>query len=145
MSSPEHRAHHELPPTVSRRAFVGIGLAAGAGLACGVGRGSGCNTPAGPAQTAEVPLAELGEGAHRVVQVGGRPVDVVRRGDAVVALSLQCTHMGCVVRWTPEKDRFVCPCHHGHFDAEGRAVEGPPVRPLDPVPARIEGNVVRVG
>jgi Rieske Fe-S protein len=65
-------------------------------------------------------------------------VFLVRDGDAVKALSATCTHLGCQVRWDGERKRFLCPCHGGAYDAEGRVIEGPPPRPLDTVDVRVD-------
>jgi Rieske Fe-S protein len=65
-------------------------------------------------------------------------VFLVRDGDAVKALSATCTHLGCQVRWDRERKRFLCPCHGGEYDAQGRVVAGPPPRPLDPIDVRVD-------
>ncbi|MBI3271202.1 MAG: Rieske (2Fe-2S) protein [Planctomycetes bacterium] len=50
---------------------------------------------------------------------------------AVVAMSSECTHMGCNVAWEGERGRFRCPCHGGEYDGQGQVLAGPPLRPLD--------------
>jgi Rieske Fe-S protein len=65
-------------------------------------------------------------------------VFLVRDGDNVKALSATCTHLGCQVRWEVERKRFLCPCHGGAYDAQGRVIEGPPPRPLDTVDVRVD-------
>ena len=77
--------------------------------------------------------------------VGENPVEVVRSGDAVRALMLRCTHMGCVVRWKPEERIYVCPCHDGRYDADGNVISGPPPGPLHRVTASIRGGRVVLG
>lgn len=47
------------------------------------------------------------------------------------AIGTRCTHLGCRVHWDPPGKRFVCPCHMGIFDADGKVVSGPPPAPLD--------------
>ena len=42
------------------------------------------------------------------------------------AFSSACPHLGCRVHWESQHRRFVCPCHNGVFDPEGRATGGPP-------------------
>lgn len=59
-------------------------------------------------------------------------VAVVRRGDAVYALDLACTHLGCTVNVTPTD--LVCPCHGSAFSLEGEPLRGPATRAL----ARLE-------
>jgi Rieske Fe-S protein len=49
----------------------------------------------------------------------------------IVAFSQKCTHLGCVVYFEPEQDRWHCPCHEGNFEAlTGDVISGPPTRPL---------------
>jgi quinol---cytochrome c reductase iron-sulfur subunit, bacillus type len=65
-------------------------------------------------------------------------VFLVRDGDHVRALSATCTHLGCQVRWDRDRKRFLCPCHGGEYDAQGRVIAGPPPRPLDTIEARVD-------
>lgn len=91
------------------------------------------------------PLTDFPDGGRTVVRIGTSPVEVRRAGNAFTARSLLCTHMGCPVTWREPDQRYVCPCHGGLYDAEGRVVEGPPPRGLDQVPAAVEGGLVVVG
>jgi Rieske Fe-S protein len=61
-------------------------------------------------------------------------------GRDFVAMSSICTHLGCRVRWIPEREQFYCPCHDGVFDKEGNVVSGPPPRPLDRYEIKVEDN-----
>jgi cytochrome b6-f complex iron-sulfur subunit len=56
-------------------------------------------------------------------------VALVREGDAVYALSLVCTHLGCTVNVTPTE--LICPCHGSTFDRQGRVLKGPADRQLE--------------
>jgi Rieske Fe-S protein len=71
------------------------------------------------------------------------PAILVRLGDAeVYAFSQKCTHLGCVVYFEPDDDRWHCPCHNGNFAARsGDVISGPPPRPL----GRIDVEVRRDG
>jgi Rieske Fe-S protein len=100
----------------------------------------------GPDRTPiRVPLARLAGGARVRVTWAGLPVEIHRDGERIVARSLLCTHMGCTVRWIENEHLYRCPCHQGVYDADGRAIEGPPPRPLRAVPARVEGDTLVVG
>lgn len=77
-----------------------------------------------------VPLASLPEGRRVRVLRGEEPVELLREGDEVRALSLWCTHLGCEVAWSASRGRYLCPCHEGEYDAAGHAVAGPPPRDL---------------
>lgn len=62
----------------------------------------------------------------------------------VRALDSTCTHLGCRTRFNPETRLIECPCHGGVYDLTGRVVSGPPPRPLDEIPARVDGSAVLV-
>jgi menaquinol-cytochrome c reductase iron-sulfur subunit len=62
-----------------------------------------------------------------------------------VAISTRCAHLGCPVRYFPSAGNFICPCHGGVYDFEGKVIGGPPVRPLDRFQTRISGGQVEVG
>jgi len=44
----------------------------------------------------------------------------------LLAMSDTCPHLGCKVHWEAQKKRFLCPCHMGVFDPQGKAIAGPP-------------------
>jgi menaquinol-cytochrome c reductase iron-sulfur subunit len=62
-----------------------------------------------------------------------------------VALSTRCAHLGCPVRYFEAAERFVCPCHGGIYDFQGKVGGGPPVRPLDRFYTRVRGGQVEIG
>jgi len=41
-----------------------------------------------------------------------------------VAYSINCTHLGCPVRWLADANLFMCPCHGGCFMPMGRLLPG---------------------
>lgn len=56
----------------------------------------------------------------------------VRRlsGDTFEVFAINCTHLGCPVRWFAESQLFMCPCHGGVYYANGQRASGPPPRNL---------------
>jgi cytochrome b6-f complex iron-sulfur subunit len=70
----------------------------------------------------------------------GRKLFIVRDEKGFLCLSARCTHLGCMVVWNRDHHMFLCPCHGGKYDAEGRNVEGPPPRPLDLLALRLDDN-----
>jgi menaquinol-cytochrome c reductase iron-sulfur subunit len=50
--------------------------------------------------------------------------------DSFIAFSANCTHLGCPVRWLPDADLFMCPCHGGVYYSDGKVAAGPPPLPL---------------
>lgn len=56
----------------------------------------------------------------------------VRRieGEKFQIFAINCTHLGCPVRWFKESHLFMCPCHGGAFYEDGSHASGPPPRGL---------------
>lgn len=67
-----------------------------------------------------------------------------RYPDRVVAFDPACTHLGCRVTWVGDKNRYLCPCHGGVFDPDGNVVSGPPPKPLESHPVKVEGGRIWV-
>lgn len=131
-----------------RRAFLAAALRTGVGLGCVpllALAGCGGDGPQPAARPLRLSLAALADGARVRHEIGGRPVEVRRRGDAVIARSLLCTHQGCEVFWAESTGDYVCPCHDGRFDAEGRPLYGPPRLPLRLLPVTVTGDEVVIG
>jgi nitrite reductase/ring-hydroxylating ferredoxin subunit len=63
---------------------------------------------------------------------------------ALVALELTCTHKGCIVAWQPRTQEFVCPCHQGRYDPEGRVLAGKPPAPLSRWQVELRGDEIWV-
>ena len=62
-----------------------------------------------------------------------------------IAISTRCMHLGCPVRYVAAAERFVCPCHGGVYDFQGKVDGGPPVRPLDRFYTRVRNGQVELG
>ncbi len=54
-----------------------------------------------------------------------------------LALSVKCTHLGCVVNQNTETGGFNCPCHASQFNKYGEVTASPATRPLDIFPIQI--------
>lgn len=70
---------------------------------------------------------------------------LVNKGNSIIALSPACTHLGCFVNFDRNTNEFICPCHGGRYDIEGKVINGPPKEPLQRLPVKIEGNRIFVG
>jgi len=46
------------------------------------------------------------------------------------AFSVNCTHLGCPVRWEQDAELFMCPCHGGVYYKDGSVASGPPPKAL---------------
>jgi Rieske Fe-S protein len=72
----------------------------------------------------------------------------VRRiqGEQFQVFAINCTHLGCPVRWFPGSSLFLCPCHGGVFYADGTHAAGPPPRGLYQYQLKIaDGNLLVFG
>ena len=69
----------------------------------------------------------------------GDPTYVVVQDDGQIAnygINAVCTHLGCVVPWNANENKFICPCHGSQYNATGKVVRGP--APLSLALARAE-------
>ena len=60
------------------------------------------------------------------------------------AFSVNCTHLGCPVRWEGGADLFMCPCHGGVYYKSGKVAAGPPPKPLPQYPVRLRRGRVEI-
>jgi len=142
----------DLPPGLSRRRFLDAfasSLAAGV-LLSGAGGAALFASPPTPRRddVEEVVVgtaAEIRARGSKRFRFGREPCVVVAAGDRFHALSTVCSHLGCLVRWTPGSSQLECPCHRAVFDLEGNVLEGPPPRPLRTYPVKVDGGRVVVG
>jgi cytochrome b6-f complex iron-sulfur subunit len=75
-----------------------------------------------------------------------RPAIIINiKGKGFIALSRVCTHLGCLVDYNKEKDILLCPCHGGAYDMNGNVISGPPPKPLQKFPLRVEGDHILIG
>ena len=67
-----------------------------------------------------------------------------RSENEFVAYSINCSHLGCPVRWVPESELFMCPCHGGVYYKDGKVAAGPPPRRLTTYPVRVKNGHVQI-
>src|SRR5699024_3741401 len=60
------------------------------------------------------------------------------------AFSINCTHLGCPVRWVKSSEIFLCPCHGGVYYKDGSVAAGPPADHLSQYPVRIVKKRVQI-
>jgi len=61
-----------------------------------------------------------------------------------IAFAANCTHLGCPVRWLPEAELFMCPCHGGVYYNDGSVAAGPPPKPLTRYGVRVVNGEVQI-
>jgi Rieske Fe-S protein len=134
---------------VTRREFARY-LVAGAGVMAAGNVGIAAWTQLRAINTGEaravVALADVAVGATHLFRypTDADPAILLRIADReVVAFSQKCTHLGCVVYFEAEEDRWHCPCHEGNFEPRtGAVISGPPPRPLGRIEVEIRGDTI---
>lgn len=65
-----------------------------------------------------------------------------QREQGVWAVSRKCTHLGCRLNYSEEKNRLICPCHQSKFTIMGEMVRGPAKKdlPIFQVVAMVESE-----
>ena len=99
-------------------------------------------------EEAKIPIAkaDIQLGNALFFNFRGQPAVVLQPAPGqFIAFSAVCTHLGCIVQWQSEKGEFLCPCHGGRFDTNGQVLGGPPPKPLESLPATVEGDQILVG
>ena len=79
------------------------------------------------------------------VRQGNPEINPEESPGTYIAISTRCAHLGCPVRFVRAASTFICPCHGGVYDFEGKVIGGPPVRPLDRFQTRVNDGQVELG
>jgi Rieske Fe-S protein len=76
----------------------------------------------------------------------GKVACYVRRdaGDKFTVFAVNCAHLGCPVRWFPQSELFMCPCHGGVYYSNGDRAAGPPERGLFTYDYRLTGGKLMI-
>jgi len=84
--------------------------------------------PAGQTRLATFrnPIVNPGDGQTADTACWVRNVD----GEKFQVFAVNCAHLGCPVRWFPQSNLFLCPCHGGAYYQDGSRASGPPERGL---------------
>jgi quinol---cytochrome c reductase iron-sulfur subunit, bacillus type len=72
------------------------------------------------------PVVNATDGATANIACWVRNVD----GQTFQVFAINCAHLGCPVRWFPQSNLFMCPCHGGAYYQDGSRASGPPERGL---------------
>jgi len=156
--------------TMTRRAVFALGGQAAGGLAIGLvalptigfavapifDRPEEAWEPIGPAgeygpdgyRTAVITIVNgIGEAGKTTVYArqGNPEINPEESPSEYIAISTRCAHLGCPVRFVEASSTFICPCHGGVYDFEGKVIGGPPVRPLDRFQTRVRAGDLEIG
>jgi len=98
--------------------------------------------PLGKIDARQVTVTAHGSWLEQEVQ---RTIWLCRKEDgSVTVLSGICPHMNYTISWQQPLGTFKCPGHKSAFDTEGKVLEGPSPRPMDPLEHKIENGVLMV-
>ena len=81
-------------------------------------------------------------GADGIFPFPDKELALVVRNQSVAAISLECTHLGCLLNVVDSG--FFCPCHGSEFGPQGEVYSGPATRPLPWHDVRIRNHRVWV-
>lgn len=80
-------------------------------------------------------VTDIAPGEGRIVGRVGDQIAVYRDPQGEVhAVSVRCTHLGCIVSWNPAETSWDCPCHGSRFSVDGEVLQGPAVWDLEKKP-----------
>jgi cytochrome b6-f complex iron-sulfur subunit len=102
---------------------------------------------AGESTTATVTLSvrpeDVPANTGRIFKFGNQPGILVRTPSGELrAFSATCTHLACIVQYRDDLSQIWCACHNGHFDLNGRNVQGPPPAPLEAFVVNVRGDEI---
>jgi Rieske Fe-S protein len=96
------------------------------------------NFPAGQTRLATYrnPVVTPSDGETASIPCWVRNVD----GKQFQVFAINCAHLGCPVRWFPQSNLFMCPCHGGVYYGDGSRASGPPERGMFEQRYKLEGG-----
>ncbi|MCR4291661.1 MAG: Rieske (2Fe-2S) protein [Candidatus Kuenenia sp.] len=65
-----------------------------------------------------------------------------QKDDSLKVFSTNCPHLGCGIDWINDVSRFLCPCHEGVFDVNGKTISGPAPRDMYSYRTKVENDTV---
>jgi Rieske Fe-S protein len=95
--------------------------------------------------TLPVKAEDVKPNSGQIFKFGSRPGILVRTpAGELRAFSAVCTHLNCTVQYRSDLGHIWCACHNGHYDLNGKNIEGPPPRPLDAFTVNTRGSQIVV-
>jgi Rieske Fe-S protein len=146
-------AEHALDPEVSRRRFINwfLGTSAVAFLLWVFYPVARYLVPPevgeSTAGTVTLPIKpeDVKPNTGQIFKFGSRPGILVRTpAGELRAFTAICTHLNCTVQYRPDLSHIWCACHNGHYDLNGKNIQGPPPRPLDAFVVNVRGSQIVV-
>jgi len=91
--------------------------------------------------TLSIKPQEVKANSGQIFRFGSQPGILVNTpAGELKAFSAACTHLACIVQYRADLAQIWCACHNGHFDLNGKNVEGPPPKPLEEYTVNVRGD-----
>ena len=95
--------------------------------------------------TLSIKPQEVKPNSGQIFRFGSQPAILIDTPDGQLkAFTATCTHLGCIVQYRPDLAQIWCACHNGHFNLNGKNVEGPPPKPLEEYAVNVRGDQIVV-
>lgn len=95
--------------------------------------------------TISIKPQEVKANSGQIFRFGSQPAILIDSpAGELKAFSATCTHLGCIVQYRTDLSQIWCACHNGHFDLNGKNIEGPPPRPLEEYVVNVRGDQIVV-
>ena len=95
--------------------------------------------------TLSIKPQELKANSGQIFRFGSQPAILIDTPTGELkAFTATCTHLGCIVQYRSDLNQIWCACHNGHFDLNGKNVEGPPPKPLEEYTVNVRGDQIVV-
>ncbi|HXG52643.1 MAG TPA: ubiquinol-cytochrome c reductase iron-sulfur subunit [candidate division Zixibacteria bacterium] len=95
--------------------------------------------------TLSIKPQELKPNSGQIFRFGSQPAILVKTpAGELKAFSAVCTHLACIVQYRSDISHIWCACHNGHFDLNGKNIEGPPPKPLEEYAVNAKGDQIVV-
>lgn len=88
---------------------------------------------------------EVKPNSGQIFRFGSQPAILIDTPTGELkAFTATCTHLGCIVQYRSDLNQIWCACHNGHFNLNGKNVEGPPPKPLEEYAVNVRGDQIVV-
>ena len=95
--------------------------------------------------TLSIKPQEVKANTGQIFRFGSQPAILINTPTGELkAFTATCTHLGCIVQYRSDLNQIWCACHNGHFDLNGKNVEGPPPKPLEEYAVNVRGDQIVV-
>lgn len=95
--------------------------------------------------TLEIKPQGVKSNSGQIFRFGSQPAILIATASGELkAFSAACTHLACIVQYRSDIGHIWCACHNGHFDLNGRNIEGPPPKPLEEYMVNVRGEQIVV-